>query len=142
MDVTKYIKEYKYDGELIALLVKREFQNRTPTRHAAFISSENQSLQLGIGYYPKDLRAPAHTHKKTILKVRYEELLHVIRGRMKVDLYNKNKTKFASFVMRPGDTVHLISGGHGFKMLSPCKCVEVKQGPYLGYNNKNIFEKS
>ncbi len=91
----KYVKEFRYGDELIALLVTKEFRNRRPTDHATFVSADNQSLQLGVGHYPN--------------------------------------------VMKGGDTVHLISGGHGFKMLSPCKCIEIKQGPYQGWNNKKVF---
>jgi len=135
----KFVKEYRRGGELIALLVKREFQEGRPAKHATFVSMDNQSLQLGIGNYPSGLVAPRHTHRKVRKAARYEELIHQIRGRMKVELYGKDKVKFASFVMRPGDTVQFMSGGHGFKMLGPCKCLEIKQGPYSGKINKEVF---
>lgn len=135
----RYVREYKHNGKLVALLVRREFQNRRPSKHATFVSANSQSLQLGVGYYPRYLRAPAHTHRRMDLKARYEELLHLVRGRMRVDLYSTDKVKFASLVMRAGDTAHFVSGGHGFTMLSPCKCIEIKQGPYLGRKNKDLF---
>jgi hypothetical protein len=135
-----YIKEFKHDGETIAILVKKGFRNKEPAKHATFISSDDCSLQLGIGYYPKGLRAPAHTHERATQKSQYEELLHLVRGRMKVDLYTQKRVKFTSFIMEAGETVHLISGGHGFTMITPCKCIEVKQGPYTGRNNKAVFE--
>jgi len=138
----KYIKEFRHDGELVALLVRKEFQNRNASEHAVFVSANNQSLQLGIGHYAKNLRAPAHTHDRTRLVSHYEEILHLIRGRMRVNLYSRARIKFASFIMRSGDTVHLISGGHGFEMLSACKCIEIKQGPYMGKNNKLIFDRT
>jgi hypothetical protein len=136
----RYIKEFKQNGELIALLVKKEFHENKMEKHATFVSSESQSLQLGVAYYPKNHLAPAHTHEHAVSEAKYEEVIHLIRGRMRVDLYTKDKVKFSSFNMRSGDTVHLVSGGHGFKMLSPCKCIEIKQGPYHGVLNKrNLF---
>jgi len=138
----KYVKEFRYGDELIALLVTKEFRNRRPTDHATFVSADNQSLQLGVGHYPKGLSPPSHTHEKVQLNAHYEELIHLIKGRMRVDLYGNDSVNFASFMMKGGDTVHLISGGHGFEMLSPCKCIEVKQGPYQGWNNKKVFEQT
>lgn len=135
----KFVKEYRQGNLLIAVLIKREFQEGQPGKHATFVSPADQSLQIGVGTYPSGLVAPRHTHHKARAAAHYEELIHVIKGRMRVDLYGKDKAKFHSFVMRPGDTVHFISGGHGFKMLSQCKCLEVKQGPYTGVINKQVF---
>ena len=135
----KYIEEFRSHGELVAVLIKREFQNRRTARHATFVSNNDQSLQVGVGHYPSDLLAPRHTHDKVRTEAQYEELLHLVRGRMRVDLYGTDRIKFASLVMRAGDTIHLVSGGHGFKMLTPCKCIEIKQGPYRGVYNKTNF---
>ncbi len=131
----KHIKEFRYGNKVIAVLVKREFQK--VGKHANFISDPNSSLQLGVGLYPKGHIADAHTHDwREGHNVGYEELLHLDRGRMRVNLYGNGKVKFASFVMRAGDTVHFTSGGHSFEMLTPCKCIEVKQGPYEKENKR------
>ena len=38
-----------------------------------------------------------------------------------------------------GDVVLLIRGGHGFEVLEPLEMLEIKQGPYLGDQDKTRF---
>ena len=131
----KHIKEFRYGNRVVAVLVKREFQKLD--NHASFVSDPKSSLQLGVGLYPKSHIAGVHTHDwREDHRVGYEELLHLVRGRMRVNLYGDGKDKFTSFVMRAGDTVHFTSGGHSFEMLTQCKCIEVKQGTYVGENKR------
>jgi len=135
----KGIEEFRHNGELVAVLIRREFMSREMSNHAKYISAKNLSLQFGVGHYPKNYVAPRHAHEKRESNARYEELIHLVRGRMRVDLYGKGKVKFKTVTMRGGDSIHLVSGGHGFKMLSPCKCIEIKQGPFTGEQNKTQF---
>ena len=41
--------------------------------------------------------------------------------------------------VRAGDTIALLSGGHGIKINEDCKFVEVKQGPYVEEKDKIRF---
>ena len=108
----RYVSEFKHNGELVAILVKREFQNSRMALHANFISRDSQSLQLGVGHYPRNYVGPPHTHAKVRSEVHYEELLHLVRGRMKVDLYGNDRDKIASLVLGSGDTIHFVSRCH------------------------------
>jgi hypothetical protein len=45
-----------------------------------------------------------------------------------------------SEVLDSGDMILLCGGGHGFEMLLDTVMIEIKQGPYTGANDKNIFE--
>ena len=38
-----------------------------------------------------------------------------------------------------GDSLLLTGGGHGFTVLEACQLIEVKQGPYLGMDDKVKF---
>ena len=40
--------------------------------------------------------------------------------------------KIGSAILNSGDTVLLLTGGHGFNLLEDSKIIEVKQGPYGG----------
>ena len=135
----KYVEEFRHNDELVAVLIRKQFQNRKTADHAIFVSTNERSLLLGVGHYPKNHVGPAHTHEKVLSKAEYEELLHLVRGKMRVELYGDDKINFASVVMRPGDTIHFVSGGHGFKMLSSCMCIEVIQGAFAGRNIKAML---
>jgi hypothetical protein len=131
----KGIREFWYKGTLIAVLVTNEFESVGP--HALFFSDPKSSLQVGAGTYPKGHVGEPHDHERSrVLEAHYEELLHLDRGRMEVSLYGNDRKKFATFMMKTGETIHLISGGHAFRMLTACRCIEVKQGPYAGQNKK------
>ena len=131
------VREFRYKGKLVAVLYTNGFQK--VGKHAIFLSDPKSSLQIGGGVYPKNHLGEAHEHdRRKALKAHYEELLHLDRGKMRVNLYGDDRNKFASFLMQTGDTVHFISGGHSFHMLTSCKCIEIKQGPYMG-QNKTFF---
>jgi hypothetical protein len=38
-----------------------------------------------------------------------------------------------------GDVVVLLGGGHGFRMIEDSVLIEVKQGPYFGTQEKELF---
>jgi hypothetical protein len=38
-----------------------------------------------------------------------------------------------------GDTIILMHGAHGFRVIEPCRVIEVKQGPYLGIDIEKAF---
>jgi len=42
-------------------------------------------------------------------------------------------------ILEEGDILFLINGGHGFKMLEDSVLLEIKQGPYLGKDDKEKF---
>jgi hypothetical protein len=56
-----------------------------------------------------------------------------------VDLYAHHKSPVATRLLTAGDTILLAEGGHGFHFLTPCHLLEVKQGPYLGENDKTYL---
>jgi mannose-6-phosphate isomerase-like protein (cupin superfamily) len=42
--------------------------------------------------------------------------------------------------LESGDVILLIKGGHGFEVLEELEMIEVKQGPYLGEQDKVRFK--
>ena len=56
-------------------------------------------------------------------------MLHIEEGRVEVNVYKKGK-RIASSILDSGDTILLLRGGHGFKILEDSRIIEVKQGPY------------
>ena len=49
------------------------------------------------------------------------------------------KEYIESTIIKAGDIVFLPYGGHGLKCLEAVEMIEVKQGPYLGVNDKERF---
>jgi len=49
--------------------------------------------------------------------VRTQEALVILRGRLRVDLYSKDCSYLESRILEAHDTVLLVAGGHGFKVL-------------------------
>jgi hypothetical protein len=61
------------------------------------------------------------------------------KGRLRVDFYDEDQRYLESRVLGPGDVILLIQGGHGFEVLEEVEMIEVKQGPYVGEQDKTRF---
>ncbi len=106
-----------------------------------FFSDENDGLQLGYMNRPDHYIIAPHTHNKIKREVYFtEEILFIRSGMVRVDFYDENQQYIESHIARGGDIVILKSGGHGFKILERADIFEVKQGPYLGLQDKVRFE--
>jgi hypothetical protein len=63
----------------------------------------------------------------------------VRQGRCEIDIYNDDRQLIATRELREGDIMLMVGGGHGFRMLEPTVLLEVKQGPYIGVDEKIRF---
>jgi hypothetical protein len=61
-----------------------------------------------------------------------QEVLHIEQGVVEIEFYSENKEKVENRILKSGDTILLISGGHGFNILEDARFLEIKQGPYYG----------
>jgi len=106
-----------------------------------FFTQSNFSQQLGSMSYPAGKIIPAHTHNPVPREVLYtQETLFIRKGRLRVDFYDEKREYRASRVLSAGDVILLIAGGHGFEVLEELNMVEIKQGPFVGDNDKTRFE--
>ncbi|WP_223816055.1 hypothetical protein [Adhaeribacter rhizoryzae] len=107
-----------------------------------FFTPNSYSQQLGIIKYNKNESIKPHYHnvvKREVLLT--QEVLFIRKGRVKVNLYDKDLHFVTSRILLQGDTILLASGGHGFEMMEDSEMLEVKQGPYSGHAaDKTIFE--
>ena len=67
---------------------------------------------------------------KTINEI--QEVLYIEHGKVEVEFYESSGKKIGNAILNSGDTILLLSGGHGFNILEDTKMIEVKQGPYSG----------
>ena len=106
-----------------------------------FFSNDQDGLQLGYMNRPDGYVIAPHTHNKIKREVFFtEEILFIRSGMVRVDFYDDNQQYIESHIVRGGDIVILKAGGHGFKVIERADIFEVKQGPYLGAQDKVRFE--
>jgi SAM-dependent methyltransferase len=81
-----------------------------------------------------------HIHHDLVRNLRgTSETLLVRSGRCYVDFYSQDRSFSCARELKPGDVVALISGGHGFRMMERTVFLEIKQGPYIGEQEKERF---
>lgn len=98
-----------------------------------FVSEPGYPLQLGVSCYHEGDAVKAHAHLPREITIhQVQEVLHIDSGRVTIDLYDGSRRLSGSVVLAAGDTILLVSGGHGLRFLEETRIVEVKQGPYAG----------
>ena len=122
--------------KLLALIVSRNFNQ--PGVH--FFTPDDLSQQLAYMHHPTGKVIPPHVHNPVLRKVQYtQEVLIIKQGRLRVDFYNDQQQYLESRILESGDIILLVEGGHGFEVLTEVEMIEVKQGPYVGEQDKTRF---
>jgi len=119
----------EWESKTLALIMRQSYE----PEGVNFITSRDNPLQLGILKHHQGFKIKPHTHKsssRTIDEV--QEVLYIAYGKVEAEFYESSGKKIGSTVLNSGDTVLLLSGGHGFNILEDSKMIEVKQGPYHG----------
>ena len=130
------VERVEFAGQLLAIIIRETF--RTPGIH--FFTSPDLSQQLAYMHHPAGKRIEAHIHNPVSREVSLtQEVLLIRRGRLRVDFYDTGKRYLESHILGAGDVILLVSGGHGFEALDELEMIEVKQGPYVGDNDKSVF---
>ena len=123
------IEEIEFEGKLFALISRCGCEQNGVN----FVTSQDNPLQLGILKHQQGVRLEPHIHRNTPRIINeVQEVLHIEYGELETEFYDEAGNKLGSVILNTGDTILLISGGHGFNILKDCKIVEVKQGPYSG----------
>ena len=124
-------------GEELALILRRSFRREG----IEFLTANDYSQQLGYMNRPAGYAIPPHVHNPVAREVRFtKEVLFVKSGRVRVDFYTDQQAYIESTILEAGDVILLAFCGHGFEMLEPTEMIEVKQGPYVGDQDKTRFE--
>ena len=124
------------DQKVLAIAIRGDY---VPAK-TEFVSPENFSQQLGFIVYAKGETITPHWHRKIQRVIEdSSETLMIKKGKVEVHIFTENQELVKKLILNEGDIICLICGGHGFKMLENSIIVEVKQGPYLGVNEKVRF---
>jgi len=132
----KGLIEIKKNGELHALVIRREFSRPGPN----FFTPGEFSQQLGLLVHPKGRIVKRHRHKLVKREIfRTQEVLVLLDGKVRVELYDDEGAKLKNVILKSGDSILLAQGGHKVIVLEDSKIIEVKQGPYAGFDDKEFF---
>lgn len=123
------------EGPLLALVLSGVDPGET-----TFPTPDELSLQVGFVVYPAGGEIQRHDHKPLERHVvGTPEVLVVRSGRCEIDLYDQGREHVATRELKAGDVILIVGGGHGFRMLEDTVLLEVKQGPYVGLDDKERF---
>jgi len=124
------------DREIYAIIIRSDFEQSG----IQFFTPPEFSQQLAYMKHEKGEIIEPHVHNEVNREVvRTQEVLVIKSGEVQVDLYTVEHEYWGSVTLGAGDLILLASGGHGFTMLEPTEMIEIKQGPYLGDQDKVRF---
>ena len=130
------VEKITHNSEILAIIVRKEFNNEGIN----FFTPNDYSQQLAFMNHPAGKEIQPHIHKKVHREVHYtQETLFIRKGKLRVDFYSDDQKYLDSRILKSGDVILLIKGGHGFKVLDDLEMFEVKQGPYAGDQDKIKF---
>jgi len=105
-----------------------------------FFTADGLSQQLAFMQHPTGKLIAPHVHNPVPREVQFtQEVLFIRKGRLRVDFYDADHRYLESRILCAGDVILLVQGGHGFEVLEEIEMIEVKQGPYVGEQDKTRF---
>jgi uncharacterized protein YjlB len=130
------IDHITWNGQHIATVIRR---NYLPDK-TVFISPNGYYQQAGFVVYPRNGVVARHTHLPLQrFLVGTPETLIIRKGRAEVELYGMDKTLIGTRTLEEGDIILLVAGGHRLVCLEETVFFELKQGPYTGLVEKEVF---
>ena len=124
-------------GTILALLITST--GEFPSGHN-FLTMETDPLQFAVFNHPSGHQIQRHWHppvKRELTNT--SEVLVIQSGRVSVSIYDAKLSLVLVRELTSMDVAVLFSGGHGFEILEDATILEVKQGPYVGINDKKLF---
>lgn len=131
------VERFEDQGRLVALVLRHQ-ADLGPGVH--FLTPDDLTQQLAYMDNPAGRVISPHLHNPSPRQVTQTgEVLFIRSGRLLVELFHQDKTPLAQVVLGPGDLVLLCGAPHGFKVLERCQMIEIKQGPYMGTQEKHYL---
>jgi mannose-6-phosphate isomerase-like protein (cupin superfamily) len=131
------IDKIEHNGILLSIIIPSNYREEG----ISFFTSNDLSQQLAFMCHPSSKQIQPHIHNPVPREVHYtQEVLFIRKGKLRVDFYTQEQKYLESRILKTGDAILLIQGGHGFEMLEQVEMIEVKQGPYVGEQDKTRFQ--
>ena len=125
------------DGDRIVAIILRDTFSKQGT---SFFTPGEFSQQMGLLIHDRGKVVERHRHKLVKREIlRTQEVLVILKGRIRIELYNDAGEKLKAVILSSGDSILLAGGGHRITFLEKSRLIEVKQGPYAGYDDKEFF---
>ncbi|MCK5044581.1 hypothetical protein KAR26_02540 [Candidatus Parcubacteria bacterium] len=122
---------------VIAIIIRDDFSSDG----VQFFTPGDFNQQLGFISHKTGKIIDAHIHKIIKREIYLtQEVLFIKKGKIEVNFYDSEKKYLSSRVLTKGDIILLAGQGHGYKVLEDVEMIEVKQGPYLGKDDKVRFK--
>ena len=132
------IEKVIYKKKMLALIVRGEYRDK---KGITFFTPNESTQQFGYMKHNKKHIIRPHLHKKRLTKIYHTtEVILLMKGILRVDLYSQFKKYLFSKILKEKDIIMLVHGGHGFKVLKNVEMLEIKQGPYNLIKDKIKFE--
>ena len=130
------VEEILWEGRPLAYVVRAHFTPATTT----FITPTELEQQVGFVVYPSGAEIHRHVHRGLDrVTTGAAEVILVRRGACEVEVYSPGREEVGKWILKTGDLMLMVSGGHGFRMLEDTVLMEIKQGPYVGREEKELF---
>jgi hypothetical protein len=116
------------DGILFSIIVPSSVE----FRGLEFFTPKNIFLQVGQWLYNKNHKTVPHMHiKRDRIVNKTQEAIYVVKGSLKVTLFDFHLSRFCFFILKTGDLAILLEGGHSYEILEDnTKVLEFKNGPF------------
>ena len=125
-----------YDGEQLALIIRGGYQ----PEKTHFVTPEQFKQQVGFIVYGRGTAIEAHIHKPHTRTIQgTSEVLIVRKGKVEAFFFSRQKSLVTKCILLKDDVLLLIAGGHAFRMVDDSILLEIKQGPFLGVDDKDRF---
>lgn len=126
------------DGEKTLALV---FRNSLKADGVKFLTPSSYPLQIGLLEHPTGKAIRAHRHRNLKYKVNTtQEFIYIESGEVEATIYRNDWTVVKKILLKKGDFILSVAGGHGFRVIKKCRMIEIKQGPYPGDKLAKIFK--
>ncbi len=130
------IEQILDQNQLLAIIISHKFNKSG----IYFFTPNDLSQQLAYMHHPTGKIIEPHVHNPVIRQVSYtQEVLFIKSGKLRVDFYSDRQKYLESRILESRDVILLVTGGHGFEVLEEIEMIEVKQGPYVGEQDKTRF---
>jgi oxalate decarboxylase/phosphoglucose isomerase-like protein (cupin superfamily) len=132
---------YKFFGDEANPYAIVIFKNILPIENSSqFLTNTNSAQQIGIMRRKSGHIVRAHKHNPIIRTIKStQEVLFIIKGRCKVKIFDIEGKFFAECIISSGDVIFLARGGHSIEFIEDSTFIEVKQGPYVGAEDKEFI---
>ncbi len=136
----KGLEEIYSGRQLIAII----FRKNIKFSGIKFFTDPKNPFQVGVHSRKKGLKLNPHIHKldQPIIIKEIQEILFIQKGKIKIELFSPSKKLLVKKILKTGDSILLLRGGHGVEFLEDSKIFELKQGPYPGSHAAKILLKS